>query len=178
MFAEVATGLNRHTVHLRSYLRLLIAFVVFVVAAGYLPFGYAAGAAFIFLLGGELLDEWARTKRMQQFALRLGFNYIGPAVPKSLSWQSASSLRYARSAKRVVAGEKAGRDFVVFDCRLGQGKTSRSHTVLAVRGQLENLGAARFGPDPVEQVGEWAVLRSSDHLLPVQEIEQMVSDIR
>jgi hypothetical protein len=178
MFVEIQTGLSRDAVHARGCVRLFTLFVGILIAVNYVPVGYAIGAAFVFLLGWELVDQRARTKQMRQFAERAGFTYIGSALPKSLFLQGAPSLRNAHSAKRVVAGETARREFVVFDCTLGHGKGAKSRTVLAVRGQFENLGAALLGPDQVEQVGEWIVLRSSDYLLPVEEIEEILSDIR
>jgi len=177
MFGEINTALKRDTVHLRGCLRLVGVFVGACIAAYWVPPGYAIGAALVALVGLALFDKRARTKQIQQFAERSGFLYLGSALP-GFSLKAASWSRDAHSVTRVVWGEKAQQEFVVFDCRLGHGKRTTSRTVVAVRGQLGNLGAAQFGPDRVEQVGEWAVLLSSDYVLPVSEIEEILSDLR
>lgn len=174
MFDEIRSG----AAYPSGCVACVVAFVGFVVAVNIMPAGYAVGGAFVFLLGWGYLDQRGRTTQMRQFAARTGFACIGSALPKSLAWQNASPRRNAHSARGAIAGEKGKREFVVFDCTVGHGKGSRSRTVLAVLGRLDNLGAAQFGPDHVAQVGEWAVLLSSAGLLPIEEIEELLSDIR
>src|ERR1700722_10938837 len=106
-------------------------------------FGLVAVAGFIIW---SLLSERKRTNKIRQYAESTGLTYIDAALPKSFPL-SQTSVSWASSIKNVVAGDKNGKELLIFDCQLGTGKGRRMLTVAAVRGPVESFGPARFGPD-------------------------------
>jgi hypothetical protein len=145
---------------------------------GYL--GLVAVAGFIIW---SLLSERKRTKQIRQYAESTGLTYIGAALPKSFPL-SQTSVSWASSIKNVVAGDKNGKELLIFDCQLGTGKGRRMLTVAAVRGPVESFGPARFGPDLImESVDGWTLIHrphrflSFSGVLPLEEIEALFSGI-
>src|SRR5277367_6818674 len=79
----------------------------------------------------DLLSKRDRAKKIRQYAKNASLTYIGAALPKSFPFRK-TSVSWASSIANAVAGKKNGREVLVFDCRLGAGKSRRSLTVLAV----------------------------------------------
>jgi len=137
-------------------------------------FALTALACFVIWI---LVSEWKRKKAIQQFAKGKGLIYIGSCLPRSFPL-SDTSVNRTVSVKNVVAGDRAGREFLFFDCVLGSGKGRRTQTVIAVRGTEECFGSARFGPFLMtESVGEWALVFRPKQTLPLDEIEALLADI-
>jgi hypothetical protein len=137
--------------------------------------GYAIVVAALGLIAWNLLVERARAKQIRRYAQSRGLVYIGAALPKSFPL-SKTSLSWSSPVRNALAGDKSGKELLVFDCRLGTGKGSRSQTVVAVRGEAECFGAARFGPSlTTETVEDWTLLYRSKRILPLEEIEALLS---
>jgi hypothetical protein len=147
------------------------------VAMRYIPPLYLLVVAVACLIVWDALRQRARTRDIRRLAQRMGFAYVGSALPGNFPLQRTSS-RAARSISRAVAGDKGNHELVLFDCKLGLGKGTFRRSVVAVRGQDAAFGTARFGPDIVaEQVGEWAVVYGDRRLLLIEEIEALVSAV-
>ena len=132
----------------------------------------------------SLLSERKRKKQIRNYAQSAGLTYIGAALPKSFPL-SQTSVSRASSIKNVVAGDKNGKELLIFDCQLGTGKGRRMLTVAAVRGSVESFGVARFGPDLItETVDGWTLIHrphrflSFSGILPLEEIEALFSAIQ
>jgi hypothetical protein len=177
MFEEPQVGLTLDIA--RMWQRWLLGLLVLggLVAMSYIQPLYIIGVAFACLIVWDTLRQRARTQEIRQLAQRMGFTYIGSAVPGSFPLQRTSS-RSARSISIAVAGDKGNKELVLFDCMLGYGKGRFYRTVVAVRGQHTAFGVARFGPDLItEQVGEWALVYGDRRLLIIEEIEALVSAV-
>jgi len=137
-------------------------------------FMWAFGLAMAVAIVRQLLRDAERTKEIRELALRLGITYVGAALPKSFPLHKTSSS-LARSISRACAGEVGRREILFFDCELGHGKGRFHRTVVALRGQRADFGAARFGPDLVtEEVGRWTLVYGSRRLLEIAEIDDLV----
>jgi hypothetical protein len=124
-----------------------------------------------------LVQEQKRAKQIRQFAQNAGFTYVGAALPKSFPLRK-TSVHWASSFWNAVAGDKHGKELLFFDCRFGTGKTSTAQTVVALRGSAESLGPVRFGPGwTMETVDDWALIYRSEELLPLKEIEAVLSRV-
>ncbi len=143
------------------------------------------GSAFEFIAFGGLacfivwilVQKWKRAKQIRQYAQSKGYTYIGAALPKSFPFIKTSVSR-ATSITNAVAGDQSGKELLLFDCTLGSGKGRRSQTVVAVRGQEESFGPARFGPFLMtEEAGDWALVYRPNQLLPLEEIDALLADV-
>jgi hypothetical protein len=120
----------------------------------------------------HLIRDVDRTKQIRKFASDARLTFIGNSLPRYFPVQYTTS-HLAHSISRVVVGE----DVLIFDCRIGHGKGSRGRTVVAVRGEPEAFGWARFGPDlETEQAGEWTLVYGSNRLLELEEIRALMSE--
>src|SRR5260370_37331781 len=125
-----------------------------IVGIGLIVALFAGGKLFWFLWIGlltalvvrSLIQDKQRTKLIREFALRMGFSFLGHSLPKSYPMQHTSS-RLAHSICRVMTGDRRNKEVLLFDCRLGHGKGTFSRTVVAVRGEPSDFGWSRFGPD-------------------------------
>jgi hypothetical protein len=90
---------------------------------------------------------------------------------------SETSVHWTGSVRNAVVGDKSGKELVIFDCGMGSGKAKYSQTVVAIRGPADCFGPARFGPDlTTECVREWTLLSRPQRLMPVEEINAVLSD--
>jgi len=125
------------------------------------------------------LGERQREAAIRALAIRLGFHYLGNALPRSLT---LSGTPFDRTSKvwNVIDGEPRGVRIVAFDCRVGVGKGSWRRSVIAVESGADLLRAVRFNHEmAIDSAGKWKILyrpRASVNfriagLMPVEELE-------
>jgi hypothetical protein len=123
-----------------------------------------------------LVQDWKRTKEIRRYAEKKGLTYMGASLLISFPL-SETSVSWASSFKNAVAGDRAGKTLLFFDCTLGSGKGRRTQTVVAVRGSEDCFGPVRFGPFlKMEKVGEWTLIYRSKERLPLEEIDALLSN--
>jgi hypothetical protein len=139
----------------------LVAFIAIVVFAG--------GRAFILdRLRDHALHKWADSEKFVPLSGRL------PALFPVRETPFAST----RTISNSYGFPGVARDAFFFDCRTGSGEARRSHTVIAWRGEVAELGYGRFGPDLVtEQLPGWAYIYSDAGLLELSELQRLVAEI-
>jgi hypothetical protein len=99
-----------------------------------------------------------RIKAIRALANRLGFTYIGEALPRSLSLRG-TSLEAATAVWNVIDGERNKLRLIAFDCRIGVGKGSWRRTVIAAQTDSDIFGIVSFNRDlTVERSGDWMFL--------------------
>jgi hypothetical protein len=124
-----------------------------------------------------LFRQYERRKEIQQFAQSTGFSFLGGSLPPTFPMQQTSS-RWARSIGHAVMGDRNKKRLVLFDCRMGGGKSRFQRSVLAVRGQDHAFGVAQYGPDLLtEKVGDWTLVYGGHRLLSMEEIEALVGEM-
>ena len=134
--------------------------------------------AVVLVLGFLYLRHHRRRADIRALAARLGFTYIGTALPRSLSL-AGTELAPCSSVWNVIDGESNGVRVIAFDCRIGQGKGSWRRTVLAVQSSSGTLEATAFNPDITpEHSGEWTFFYQPKTfslipagLMPITELE-------
>ena len=111
------------------------------------------------LLAGFLF--WRRRKRaraIRELTVRLGFTYLGQALPRSLSLLG-TSLQGATAVWNAIDGECNKIRVVAFDCRIGVGKGSWRRTVIAAQTDAGAFNTVDFSRDlTVERSGDWMFL--------------------
>jgi hypothetical protein len=181
MFEQQPAELGLHVPRLLRGL-LAVAILIGLVAvlakygdAGGTAFLFVVGAGFAFLIGRDVLRQRARTKDIREFAQRMGWLYIGSALPKTFPLDRTSS-RTAHSVTRAVAGDIGRSEVLFFDCTIGRGRGRFQRGVVATRGTPEGFGFAQYGPDFVtEHVEDWMVVFGFHRLLLVEEINALIS---
>jgi len=87
-----------------------------------------------------------RTMAIKRLATRLGFVYIGEALPRSIILQGPI-IECAHSFRNVIDGERAGIIAFAFDFTTGAGKGARHYTALAAQTDSDVFGIHRYGGD-------------------------------
>jgi hypothetical protein len=135
------------------------------------------------LLAGLLF--WRQRKRMhalRELAERLGFTFIGQALPRSISLHG-TSLQGATGVGNVIDGERQKIRVMAFDCRIGIGKGNWRRTVIAAQTNDDLFGRTNFNRDlTVERSGQWMFLYEPKAFIPprlmsVDEIEAHIHAI-
>ena len=112
---------------------------------------------------------------MKTLAEKLGFVYIGEALPRRINLRG-SILDYAHSVRNVIDGERAGIRALAFDFTTGEGKQARRYTALAAQSQNDIFGISRYGGDlTVVHSDGWTF--AVGHTLAVEEIEAFLESI-
>src|SRR5512138_2973808 len=109
-----------------------------------LPIVAVIGAAFV--AGFLYYRSRCRMSEIRALAVKLGFTYIGTALPRSLSLKG-TELASCSSVWNVIDGEPHGIRVIGFDCRIGQGKGSWRRTVVAVQSGAGKFEPTLFNPD-------------------------------
>jgi hypothetical protein len=127
--------------------------------------------------------ESHRTAAIRELAVRLGFHYLGDALPRSLTLYGTPFDR-ASKVWNVIDGEPRGIRIIAFDCQIGVGKGSWRRTVVAVeRGADLSL---LLNPEmTIDSAGQWKVLyrpRASINfriagLMPPEELESYLISV-
>lgn len=143
------------------------------------------GAAAIALLFFFYLAERQRAAAIQALASRLGFHYLGSALPRSLTLSGTPFSGHSR-VKNVIDGEPRGVRTIAFDCQVGTGKGSWRRTVIAVEesGDFGNVLALN-AEMRIEPAGKWKVLYRRKapfvfrvgELMPLEELESYLNSV-
>jgi len=142
--------------------------------------GLALGALIAVYLG-----ERHRAAAIRTLATRLGFHYLGNALPKSLTLHG-TPFGHASKVWNVIDGEPHGVRTIGFDCRVGIGKGRWRRTVIAVESNADFWGAVRLNREmAIDSAGKWKVLyrpRASINfriagLMPPEELESYLNSV-
>lgn len=111
---------------------------------------------------GYLLLSWLRERKrsigLRVMARRLGFAYLGNAVPRSLTLHG-TGLEGATSVWNVIDGMSGATRVIAFDCRIGSGKRSWRRTAIAAQGPRDVFGAAKFTSHlAMDRSGDWTIM--------------------
>jgi len=135
-----------------------------------------------FILGTALVIAgwlWLRMRRrtlaIKALAEKLGFDYIGEALPRTIKLRG-SILDYAHSVRNVIDGERAGMRTLTFDFTTGEGKQARRYTALATQSQNDVFQINRYGGDlTIECSDGWTF--AIGRTLPVEDIDSFLESI-
>jgi hypothetical protein len=139
---------------------------------------FFAGAAVALLLIFHLVEK-QRTAAIRVLATRLGFHFLGNALPRSLTLSGTPFSRHSK-VWNVIDGEPRGLRIIACDCQVGVGKHSWRRTVIAVESDAYLSPALPFNPEmAVDTVGDWKILYrpkasinlSISGLMPLDELE-------
>lgn len=123
----------------------------------------------------SIQQDRQRTKALHQVAETLGFEYFGSSLPARFPLRETQS-RESRSISRAFVYSQIGKDMLFFDCELGYGRGRFSRTAVAVRGDCDEFGFARFGPDlATEKIRGWTVVYGERRVLEPEEIMRLVN---
>ena len=145
-------------------------------------FVFFAGAA-VALLFTFYLVERRRTAAIRALASRLGFHFLGDALPRSLTLSGTPFSDHSK-VWNVIDGEPRGVRTIAFDCQVGVGKGSWRRTVIAVESATSLSPALPFNPEiTIDTAGHWKVLyrpKASINfriagLMPLDELESYLS---
>jgi hypothetical protein len=119
-------------------------------------FVFFAGAA-VALLFVFYLVERQRTAAIRALASRMGFHFLGDALPQSLTLSGTPFSGHSK-VWNVIDGEPRGVRTIAFDCQVGVGKGSWRRTVIAVE-SATYPSPAPFNPEiTIDTAGHWKVL--------------------
>jgi hypothetical protein len=142
------------------------------------------------IVGGRILvsilflQQRRRATSMRGLAIRLGFYYLGSALPRSFS-AAGTPLTEITSVWNAIDGECAGIRVLAFDCRIGEGKRTRRRTVIAAKtnndvfglvGLTRNLTTDRSG-DWIFLYEPWSFSSFSPDLMSMPELEAHLTAI-
>ena len=147
-------------------------------------FGFVlfAGAAFALLFVFYLVER-QRTAAIRALATRLGFHFLGDALPRSLTLSGTPFSSYSK-VWNVIDGEPHGVRIIACDCRVGVGKRSWRRTVIAVESASYHSPALPFNPEmTIDTVGDWKIIYrpkalinvSISGLMPLEELESYLN---
>jgi len=145
-------------------------------------FVFFAGAAVVLLLVFYLVER-QRTAAIRALATRLGFHFLGNALPRSLTLSGTPFSSYSK-VWNVIDGEPHGVRMIACDCRVGVGKHSWRRTVIAVESASYSSPALPFNPEmTIDTVGNWKIIYrpkalinvSISGLMPLEELESYLN---
>lgn len=125
------------------------------------------------------LYEQKRAAAIRGLANRLGFHYLGDALPRSLTLEGTPFHKVSK-VWNVIDGEPRGARIIAFDCQVGVGKGSWRRTVIAMASYADSSHALPFNPEMIrESTGEWKILYHPKAsvsfriagLMPLEELE-------
>ena len=120
-------------------------------------FGLIAAAAAA-SLGALYFTERQRQNSVRTMALRLGFHFLGSALPRTLALQGTSLERISQ-VWNVIDGEPRGVRITAFDCQVGIGRHSWRRSVIAIESEVALSEIIVFHHEmEVESVGGWKFL--------------------
>jgi len=121
-------------------------------------FGFLLAVVLAFaVLGFRRFIDRRRTAAIRALAIRSGFQYIGEALPRSLSLQGTVFERFSK-VSNVIDGEPRGIRIIAFDCRVGMGKHSWERSVIAVEDGGDSLEDALCNSEmQMDSVGKWKI---------------------
>ncbi len=120
-------------------------------------FVFFAGVAIALLFLFHRVER-QRTAAIRAIASRLGFHFLGDALPRSLTLSRTPFSSYSK-VWNVIDGEPRGARIIAFDCRVGVGKASWRRTVIAVESAAYRSSALPFNPEmALDTAGDWTIL--------------------
>jgi hypothetical protein len=136
------------------------------------------------LLAALYVRQRRRSAAIRALAIRSGFNYLGSALPRSLTL-NGTPIDSATSTWNVIDGERHGVRIVVFDCQIGTGKGSWRRTVIAAESAADVFGVVSFNHElKADRSGKWLILYQPKTvslippgLMPIAELETHLSSI-
>jgi hypothetical protein len=140
------------------------------------------GAALALLFVFNLVDR-QRTRAIRALASRLGFHFLGNALPRSLTLSGTPFSRHSK-VWNVIDGEPCGIRTIAFDCQVGTGRANWRRTVIAVESAVHISPVLPFNSEmAVDTAGNWKILyrpRASINfriagLMPLDELEAYLS---
>jgi hypothetical protein len=143
-------------------------------------------AVAVFAFGLFYWSQRYRAASIRALAARVGFHYLGNAVPRSLTLGD-TPFADSSSIWNLIDGEPNGVRIIAFDCRVGMGRQSWRRTVIAVSGSSDILSTVRFSKGiVVNRSGDWNIVyRPKGHigfsslgLMSVDELEAYLQAIR
>lgn len=143
---------------------------------------FFASAAFA-LLFVFYLAERQRTAAIRALATRLGFHFLGNALPRSLTLSGTPFSTYSK-VWNVIDGEPHGVRIIACDCRVGVGKYSWRRTVIAVERVSYRSSELPFNAEmTVDTMGDWKIFYrpkvlmnvSISGLMPLEELESYLN---
>lgn len=149
------------------------------------PTGIVAVIAVAFGVGLLYYRHRRRMAEIRTLAAKLGFTYIGTALPRSLSLEG-TELASCSSVWNVIDGEPHGIRVIGFDCQIGQGRGSWSRTVVAVQSSAGRLDPSAFNSEmTAEDAGGWTLYYQPKilsfippGLMPIGELESYLNAIK
>ena len=145
---------------------------------------YALLSSAVVILAILYVRQRSRSAAVRALASRSGFNYLGRALPRSLTL-SGTPIGSATSTWNVIDGERHGVRIIAFDCQIGAGKGSWRRTVIAAESAANVFGAVSFNHDlTADRSGEWLILYQPKTLslippglMPITELEAHLNAI-
>jgi hypothetical protein len=136
------------------------------------------------LLAILYIRQRRRSAAIRALAIRSGFNYLGRALPRTLTL-NGTPIDSATSTWNVIDGERHGIRVIAFDCQIGAGKGSWRRTVIAAESAADVFGAVSFNRDlQADRSGNWLILYQPKAfspiplgLMPVTELEAQLNAI-
>lgn len=128
--------------------------------------------------------EHKRTVAIKAMAVRLGFVFIGRALPRSVVLDG-TPIEFLSSVWNVIDGEHNGVRVVAFDCRIGSGKTSWRRTIIVAQSSPDIFAKISFTSDlSVACAGKWVILYQPKAfsfipagLMPLDELEARLNGL-
>ena len=148
--------------------------------SNYIPWAFVA--TFASLVIGAILF---RAVAMRRLAERWGMQWLGKQLPKTFSmdrrrfpFHGALKLR---GITNVIAGERNGREVVIFDCFFGGGKGGYHCTFFAVRTEINPFWENTEPWKLIESKGWFALCRTRFLQIPwtmnIKQIEEHLRQI-
>lgn len=128
--------------------------------------------------------NWKRNRMMPILMSSLGLKSWGSRLPPELSL-TGTPMAHASATWNVMEGERNGIPFVVFDCRMGAGKSSWRRTVIAARSGRDVFAAVPSESSyTVDRCGDWMIFYAPKRgfivgpsLMPISELEARLSSL-
>ena len=131
------------------------------------------------VLGFRLWPQAAARKRregIRRYSEKHGFEYLDDQVPQLPL--SSSSLKAAQATSNAFTGMGARSRFVFFDCRIREGRTRHTQSVLALERLGEHYPACRWDRElREERAGDWTLVYHPRRAWSLNEIDAHVSTL-
>jgi hypothetical protein len=129
-------------------------------------------------IGWSYWADWKRNRMMPMLMSTLGLKSWGSRLPPELSL-TGTPMAHASAVWNVMEGERNGIPFIVFDCRMGAGKSSWRRTVIAARSGRDVFATVPSNSScTVDRCEDWMIFYApragfivGSSLMPIPELE-------
>ena len=144
---------------------------------------FAGAAVALFLI--FYLAEKQRTASIRALASRLGFHFLGAALPRSLTLSGTPFSNHSK-VWNVIDGEPNGVRTIAFDCQVGSGKGSWRRTIIAIEESVSFSNVMPLNPEmKIDSAGGWKILYRPRvpfgfrvaGLMPLEELEPYLNSV-